>query len=135
MVLAHTMVLAPNHGASSRAAAISAPRLPAPTAKTSSSSERDRWATPPNLPGGCWLRGTDGSDHLGGLSARCEQRLELDEDVVEQLARIRDEPAVDAQPDRQRARVAEDRDPQPELPGRRPPPDRAAQRCPGERDG
>src|SRR3954464_5386107 len=38
MVLAHTMVEAPKNGAISRAAAISAPSVEAPTTKTSSSS-------------------------------------------------------------------------------------------------
>jgi hypothetical protein len=35
-------VLPPNHGAINLAAAISAPRAPAPTLNTSNSSERDR---------------------------------------------------------------------------------------------
>src|SRR3954470_7931687 len=38
MVFAHTIVEAPKYGASRRAAAISAPRLAAPTTKTTSSS-------------------------------------------------------------------------------------------------
>ncbi len=38
IVFAQTMVEAPNHGASSRAAAISAPRLDAPTTNTRISS-------------------------------------------------------------------------------------------------
>ena len=38
MVLAHTIVEAPKNGASSRAAAISAPSVAMPTQKTSSSS-------------------------------------------------------------------------------------------------
>src|SRR5690349_4132989 len=42
MVLAHTIVLAPNHGASSRAAAISAPRLAMPTQNTTISSSGAR---------------------------------------------------------------------------------------------
>src|SRR4051794_33758616 len=42
MVLAQTMVLAPNHGASSRAAAISAPRLAMPTQNTTISSSGAR---------------------------------------------------------------------------------------------
>ncbi len=41
-MLAHTIVLAPNHGAINLAAAISAPSAPAPTVNTSTSSERDR---------------------------------------------------------------------------------------------
>ena len=41
-MFAHTIVLAPNHGAINLAAAISAPSAPAPTVNTSSSSERDR---------------------------------------------------------------------------------------------
>ncbi len=41
-MFAHTIVLAPNHGAISLAAAISAPSAPAPTVNTSNSSERDR---------------------------------------------------------------------------------------------
>src|SRR5680860_359821 len=40
MVFAHTMVLAPNHGSSKRAAAISAPRLAVPTKKTMTSSRK-----------------------------------------------------------------------------------------------
>ena len=40
MVFAHTIVDAPNHGAISRAAAISAPRVAAPTVKTSSGRYR-----------------------------------------------------------------------------------------------
>src|ERR1700710_764875 len=42
MVFAHTMVLAPNHGASSLAAAISAPRLAMPTQNTTISSSGAR---------------------------------------------------------------------------------------------
>jgi hypothetical protein len=50
-VFAHTIVLAPNHGAISRAAAISAPSAPAPTVKTSTSSERDLIAMPATYAG------------------------------------------------------------------------------------
>ena len=42
IVLAQTIVEAPNHGASSRAAAISAPRLDAPTTNTRISSGSTR---------------------------------------------------------------------------------------------
>src|SRR3954453_7522628 len=42
MVLAQTIVLAPNHGASRRAAAISAPRLAMPTQNTTISSSGAR---------------------------------------------------------------------------------------------
>src|SRR3954447_7936111 len=68
MVLAHTIVLAPNHGASSRAAAISAPRLAMPTQNTTISSSGARLVTPETYRSGprnapqalpVWMVGTD----------------------------------------------------------------------------
>ena len=56
MVFAHTIVEAPKYGASSRAAAISAPSVVTPTAKTSSSSPRAEVAPAREVgSGGCGL--------------------------------------------------------------------------------
>src|SRR3954447_10962605 len=94
MVLAHTMVLAPNHGASSRAAAISAPRLAMPTQKTTISSSGARLVVTREtyrsggrsgvVPGHCCVApllsgyprgherkgGRDGCDDVSGLPGR-----------------------------------------------------------------
>src|SRR3954469_23543695 len=94
MGLAQTIVLAPNHGASRRAAAISAPRLAMPTQKTTISSSGARLVVTREtyrsggrsgvVPGHCCVApllsgypreherkgGRDGCDDVSGLPGR-----------------------------------------------------------------
>src|SRR6476469_10198440 len=73
MVLAHTIVDAPNHGASSRAAAISAPSEEAPTTAASSSmGRRDTTADRVRRPSGCGatVRGRMTADALRALDRK-----------------------------------------------------------------